>query len=148
MIAGILVTGSMAVGRAVGRMVANTINDEGRGRGLQRGQKRVRIMRILYIDQYFKNLNMAGGCRSFVMGRWLVEHGHTVNILTSCNTAKHDAKWTVTNESGISVHWVTFLFQFDGFPTENEGVLRGSAGRRADTDFGCLPILFLPLVHH
>jgi glycosyltransferase involved in cell wall biosynthesis len=72
-------------------------------------------MRIVYIHQYYCNLQMWGGTRSFELARRLVARGHEVHIIT---TDIHDRNltadtsgprrartWRHTRENGIDVHW-------------------------------------------
>lgn len=63
-------------------------------------------MRVLYIHQYFKTLDMPGGTRSYEMARRMVERGHEVHMITSDCTGHQRGGWYVTNESGIHVHWI------------------------------------------
>lgn len=63
-------------------------------------------MRVLYVEQYFKNREMVGGCRSFEMARRLVAHGHTVNLITSRSDYLERGRWRSTLEDGVHVHWV------------------------------------------
>lgn len=66
-------------------------------------------MRILYLHQYFVTRNMVGGTRSFEFARRLVKAGHEVHVITSSrqNADTTGGDWRVSNEDGITVHWVT-----------------------------------------
>jgi glycosyltransferase involved in cell wall biosynthesis len=63
-------------------------------------------MRILYLHQYFNTPNMSGGTRSYEMARRLVAMGHEVNMVTSWRTGHDKKNWFVTDEAGITVHWL------------------------------------------
>ena len=67
-------------------------------------------MRIIYLHQYFNTPKMAGGTRSYEMGRRLVDYGHQVEIITSYrsenNLKSEPDGWFQTEESGIRVHWL------------------------------------------
>lgn len=65
-------------------------------------------MRILYLHQYFRTLDMAGGTRSFEMARRLVEEGHNVHIITSDTRAGGSVK--ITDESGVQVTWIPVAY--------------------------------------
>lgn len=67
-------------------------------------------MDILYIDQYFKNRAMVGGCRSFEMARRLVAHGHRVNLITTRNDRTAGGLWRSTVEEGVRVHWAAIPY--------------------------------------
>lgn len=63
-------------------------------------------MRILYLHQYFATPAMAGGTRSYEMARRWVRAGHTVDLITSDQSAGAGARgWRVSREDGIRVHW-------------------------------------------
>lgn len=66
-------------------------------------------MEIVYLHQYFNNLDMPGGTRSFEMARRLVQAGHKVHLVTTRrdSTPRPGEKWTQTLEAGIRVHWLT-----------------------------------------
>ena len=49
---------------------------------------------------------MPGSTRSYEMAKRLVQLGHTVNLVTSRRENGTDLRWEVTNESGITVHWI------------------------------------------
>ena len=55
---------------------------------------------------------MAGGTRSYEMGRRLVRRGHEVHMITSDRT-RSDAAWQTSYVEGMHVHWV-------GIPYANE----------------------------
>jgi glycosyltransferase involved in cell wall biosynthesis len=63
-------------------------------------------LRITYLHQYFNTRQMPGGTRSYEMARRLVDWGHEVNVVTSWRQETADKGWRVTEEDGISVHWV------------------------------------------
>ncbi len=65
-------------------------------------------MRIIYLHQYFNTPLMTGGTRSYEMGRRLAAHGHEVHLITTRREGESQgAGWEVTEESGITVHWLT-----------------------------------------
>ncbi len=64
-------------------------------------------MKIVYLHQYFNTPEMSGGTRSYEMARRLVARGHEVHLITSRREgAAPDGGWEVTNEAGITVHWL------------------------------------------
>lgn len=64
-------------------------------------------MKILYLHQYFNTPSMAGGTRSYEMGRRLVAWGHEVHMITTDRDGRFvtGQKWYETEEAGIHVHW-------------------------------------------
>ena len=62
-------------------------------------------MRILYLHQYFNTPEMPGSTRSYEFARRLVADGHSVTLVTSDCRASSGG-WQVTDEAGISVHWL------------------------------------------
>jgi glycosyltransferase involved in cell wall biosynthesis len=63
-------------------------------------------MRIVYIHQYYCNLQMWGGTRSYELARRLVSRGHEVHVLTTDIAAERGGyRWRRTNDDGINVHW-------------------------------------------
>ena len=63
-------------------------------------------MRIVYIHQYYCNLQMGGSTRSFELARRLVARGHTVDVITTDKTAaRRRLAWRHTREEGVDVHW-------------------------------------------
>lgn len=68
-------------------------------------------MKIIYLHQYFNTPSMAGGTRSYEMARRLVSAGHEVHIVTSWrNNDRKDCNWFVTEEAGVTVHWLPLLY--------------------------------------
>lgn len=63
-------------------------------------------MRIVYLHQYFNTPEMTGSTRSFEIARRLVMKGHAVSVVTSARSESCTAQWSVTNESGVEVHWL------------------------------------------
>lgn len=64
-------------------------------------------MRIIYLHQYFTTPDMSGGTRSYEIAKRLVSAGHDVQMITSWrNDDERAPNWFVTEESGISVHWL------------------------------------------
>jgi len=61
-------------------------------------------MRIVYLHQYFATPDMAGGTRSYEMGRRLVAAGHEVHMVTTRQDGEGRG-WTETAEAGMHVHW-------------------------------------------
>jgi glycosyltransferase involved in cell wall biosynthesis len=63
-------------------------------------------MRIVYIHQYYCNLRMPGGTRSFELARRLVSRGHEVHVITTETSASRRAlSWRHSRDDGIDVHW-------------------------------------------
>ncbi|MCC2597541.1 glycosyltransferase family 4 protein [Pusillimonas sp. MFBS29] len=63
-------------------------------------------MKIVYLHQYFKTPDMAGGTRSYEMARRLVSWGHEVHIVTSRAELRAEAlDWHTELIDGINVHW-------------------------------------------
>lgn len=63
-------------------------------------------MRIVYINQYFRTPDMAGGTRSYEMARRFVAAGHDVHVITSDLECESEAprKWCEYDIEGIRVH--------------------------------------------
>ena len=57
-------------------------------------------MKIIYIHQYFKTPDMAGGTRSYEMARRLVSMGHEVHMLTSRRDKSSSQDYLFTLEDG------------------------------------------------
>ncbi len=65
-------------------------------------------MRIVYLHQYFKTPDMAGGTRSYEMARRFVEWGHEVHIVTSSTGNDGFVNgWRHEVIDGINVHWLS-----------------------------------------
>jgi glycosyltransferase involved in cell wall biosynthesis len=63
-------------------------------------------VRIVYLHQYFITPDMAGGARSYEMGRRLVAAGHEVHMVTTDQQPESERPiWRETLCSGIHVHW-------------------------------------------
>ena len=67
-------------------------------------------MKITYLHQYFNNLSMAGGTRSYEMARRLVAMGHEVTVITSWREPHKNSSWFESNESGIKVYWLPVVY--------------------------------------
>lgn len=63
-------------------------------------------MRIVYLHQYFKTPDQAGGTRSYEMARRLVAGGHEVHIVTSWTESSDKCGWFTEEIDGIQVHWL------------------------------------------
>jgi glycosyltransferase involved in cell wall biosynthesis len=64
-------------------------------------------VRVVLLHQYFNTPSMSGATRSYEMGRRLVGLGHAVDIVTSLREGRAGrGRWTVTDEDGITVHWL------------------------------------------
>lgn len=63
-------------------------------------------MRILYLDQYFKTPEMAGGTRSYEMARRLAARGHHVDLVTSWTGSARRRAAFDSVEAGVHVHWI------------------------------------------
>jgi glycosyltransferase involved in cell wall biosynthesis len=64
-------------------------------------------MRVVYIHQYFRTRNMAGGTRSYEQARRLVALGHEVAVVsTTMAPSGSPLSWRTTVEDGIQVHWL------------------------------------------
>lgn len=61
-------------------------------------------MHILYLHQYFKTPENAGGTRSYEMAKRFVRAGHRVTMITTATEPINNKKWEVTNIDGIEVH--------------------------------------------
>jgi glycosyltransferase involved in cell wall biosynthesis len=76
----------------------------------QECEVRLKFIKIIYLHQYFNTPNMAGGTRSYEMGRRLVEYGHQVEMITSYRRKDspegETEGWFQTEESGIRIHWL------------------------------------------
>lgn len=65
-------------------------------------------MKIIYLHQYFRTLDMPGGTRSYEMARRFVDWGHEVHIVTSDQRRPIVTRgWRETREAGIHVHWLS-----------------------------------------
>lgn len=68
-------------------------------------------MRIVYLHQYFKTPDMAGGTRSYEMARRLVARGHEVHIVTAWTQHKKGRSgWFTEIIDGIHVHWLPVAY--------------------------------------
>lgn len=66
-----------------------------------------KIMKIIYLHQYFNTPEMSGGTRSYEMARRLVTAGHEVHMITSWRDPDRvDEEWFETVEAGVNVHWL------------------------------------------
>jgi len=63
-------------------------------------------MRIIYLHQYFKTPDQAGGTRSYEMARRLVKSGHDVHLITSWSEESEHQTWFTQVIDGIHVHWL------------------------------------------
>lgn len=63
-------------------------------------------MRIIYLHQYFNTPAMSGITRSYEMARRLVRAGHEVHVITTWREDSHRRGWFMTDEAGITVHWL------------------------------------------
>jgi glycosyltransferase involved in cell wall biosynthesis len=65
------------------------------------------MMRIAYLHQYYQSRERAGGTRSYEFGRRLVDRGHEVHMITTDSyAARPGSRWRVTEEGGMTVHWL------------------------------------------
>jgi glycosyltransferase involved in cell wall biosynthesis len=67
-------------------------------------------MKIVYLHQYFKTPDMAGGTRSYEMARRFVARGHQVHMVTSRSAPLGLRGWSVEEIDGISVHWLNLQY--------------------------------------
>lgn len=67
------------------------------------------LMNILYIHQYFKTPQEAGGNRSYVFSRKLVSNGHNVTMITSNTDHNH---WSFIEEKDIDGIRVIYIKNF------------------------------------
>lgn len=65
-----------------------------------------KILKIIYLHQYFTTPDMSGGTRSYEMARRLVEWGHEVHIVTSWRRPTSCSDWFDEVIEGINVHWL------------------------------------------
>jgi glycosyltransferase involved in cell wall biosynthesis len=71
-------------------------------------------MRIVYLHQYYCNLSMPGGTRSYELARRLVERGHRVDVITAeRSAARRGPRWRRTSDDGIDVHWFPVPYSND-----------------------------------
>jgi glycosyltransferase involved in cell wall biosynthesis len=63
-------------------------------------------LRIIYLHQYFNTPAMAGGTRSYEIGRRLAAAGHEVHMITSWRESDGRRGWFSTAEAGMQVHWL------------------------------------------
>jgi glycosyltransferase involved in cell wall biosynthesis len=66
-------------------------------------------MRIVYLHQYFKKPDMAGGTRSYEMSRRLAAAGHEVHMITSRPSATPRG-WQEETVAGVTVHWYPIAY--------------------------------------
>jgi glycosyltransferase involved in cell wall biosynthesis len=67
-------------------------------------------MKIVYLHQYFKTPEMAGGTRSYEMARRFVARGHEVHMVTSRSAPGESLGWSVEDIDGITVHWLNLHY--------------------------------------
>lgn len=67
-------------------------------------------MRIVYLHQHFNTPAMAGGTRSYEIGRRLVRAGHDVQMITAWREPTERRGWFSTVEEGIHVHWLPIRY--------------------------------------
>jgi glycosyltransferase involved in cell wall biosynthesis len=67
-------------------------------------------MKIIYLHQYFKTPSMSGGVRSYDIAKYLVDNGHTVNMVTTTTLSSSKRGWRYSNEGGINVYWLTLFY--------------------------------------
>lgn len=63
-------------------------------------------MRIIYLHQYFKTPDQAGGTRSYEMARRFVKSGHEVHLITSWTESSEHKTWYTQVIDGIQIHWL------------------------------------------
>lgn len=68
-------------------------------------------MRIVYLHQYFRTPEMAGGTRSYEFARRLVEAGHDVHMVTSDTSGGSCVR--ESTEAGIRVTWIPVAYSND-----------------------------------
>lgn len=93
-------------------------------------------MRIVYLHQYFNTPEMAGGTRSYEMGRRLAEAGHEVHIVTTWRSATERRGWFTSEVAGMTVHWLPVPYSNAfSYPQRVRAFLRFAFGasRRAAT---------------
>ena len=69
-----------------------------------------KVLKITYLHQYFATPAMAGGTRSFELGRRLVAMGHDVTVITTFRGNSNKSDWFITKEQGLSVHWLPLRY--------------------------------------
>lgn len=62
------------------------------------------MIRVTYIDQYYKTLDSVGGTRVFEMTRRLSRLGFAVSVVSTENRDGKSGTWRTTNEDGVVVH--------------------------------------------
>lgn len=63
-------------------------------------------MHIVYIHQYFRKPAQGGALRSYYLAKALVDAGHTVSLITACNTTDYYQE----NVEGIQVHYLPVAY--------------------------------------
>ena len=71
-------------------------------------------MKIVYLHQYYNGPNMSGSTRSFEFCRRLAAAGHEVHVVTtSRDKVDKQAKWIVTSDAGVTIHWYPVHYSND-----------------------------------
>ena len=71
-------------------------------------------MKIVYLHQYYNGPNMSGSTRSYEFCKRLVDGGHEVHVVTtSRDKVDKQAKWTVTTDAGVTIHWYPVHYSND-----------------------------------
>ena len=71
-------------------------------------------MKIVYLHQYYNGPNMSGSTRSYELCKRLVDAGHEVHVVTtSRDKVDKQAKWTVTTDAGVTIHWYPVHYSND-----------------------------------
>lgn len=63
-------------------------------------------MKILYLHQFFKTPDLAGGTRSYDLAQKFINNGHQVVVVSSSDSLKAETKgrWTTLHKEGIEFH--------------------------------------------
>jgi glycosyltransferase involved in cell wall biosynthesis len=86
-------------------------------------------LRIIYLHQYFNTPAMAGGTRSFEVGRRLATAGHEVHMITSWRESTRHNGWFTSVEAGMKVHWLPVAYSNHmSYPARIRAFIRFASG--------------------
>jgi len=65
-------------------------------------------MKIIYVHQHFRTLDMPGGTRSFEFARRMAQAGHNVHVVAGAPTNQAHGRrlWSSEGLDGFTVHWL------------------------------------------
>jgi len=67
-------------------------------------------MHVIYFHQYFNTPSMPGSTRSYEFAKRLVNEGHQVTMITSCQDSLQRKNLKFSDEDGIKVYWLPVLY--------------------------------------